>query len=163
MHWDRIRLINFPVDANDWIVHAVERSWPQGVQSTKHRPRAFEIKLGGYPWNPSGRSAVHGRQLMLEILIVLKRYGYVLHSSSDVSNSSSTCDTLFFRRDAPEANASMLALSTNSSDIFRLINAPAELGAVVHSLIERYWPRGLQRRTDDYAPGCIDFKMHGYP
>ncbi|KDO35252.1 hypothetical protein SPRG_00098 [Saprolegnia parasitica CBS 223.65] len=163
MKHDLLRLVGFPPEANNWISQAITRSWPEGIWSSQPRSRCFEFKLGGSPWVPNGRSTVHARYLMLEILIVLKRHGYTLHSSSDISNSQYTRDTLVFRHGIAEESPTMFAISTNSSDLLRLLRAPVELQPVMAQLIARYWPAGLQRKTLDYVPGCAEFKFSGYP
>ncbi|KDO35259.1 hypothetical protein SPRG_00105 [Saprolegnia parasitica CBS 223.65] len=163
MRFDQLRLVGFPPQANDWISQAILRAWPDGISAGKAHPRCYEIKLGGTPWAPKGHDAMHARFLMLEILTELKRHGYTLHSSSDVANSERARDTLVFRHGLLEESPAMFAISTNASDLLRLLRAPAELEPVVEQLIARHWPPGLHRKTLDVVPGCAEFKFRECP
>ncbi|OQS05768.1 hypothetical protein THRCLA_02145, partial [Thraustotheca clavata] len=160
---DTIRLIAFPTQAVDWIHQAVQRSWPNGVSSCKLYDNHADLKLGGYPWSPSGHATVHSRQLMLSILLILKTHGYQLQSSMDISDSESTKDTLIFRAGVAEEQPHMFALSLNEEDLLRVINAPQDIQLFTEQFITQYWSRGLQKRNDQYVGGCIEFKLRGYP
>ncbi|KAF0695380.1 Aste57867_13814 [Aphanomyces stellatus] len=162
---DRLRLINFPPEAVQWIEGAIKESrWPYGVQSTQvYAGRSFEFKLNGYPWHGQGSEAVGSRRLMLCILRTLKSHGFHIVTSTDMSRSESDKDTLIFRRVQPEETpTTMFSISLNMGDKLRLIDAPPLMDTVVSECITQFWSQGLQR-TQRLGAGCTEFKLHGYP
>ncbi|EQC30740.1 hypothetical protein SDRG_11499 [Saprolegnia diclina VS20] len=145
MRFDQLRLIGFPPEAKDW---------------TPKRSCAPQRDSVG------AKGSRLSRFLVLEILLALKRHGYTLHSSSDVSNSERTRDTLVFSFDLPEESPTMFAISTNASDLLHLLRAPVELQTVVEQLIAHHWPAARTASQDARLRAglhCTELKFRESP
>ena len=85
---DRLRLVNFPNHINEIISKFVaDFGWSiQKVSPQKHHPRAYEIKLEGYPWWTSGSDAVRSKMLIMKMMVKLLEHGYMVRTALDVSS-----------------------------------------------------------------------------
>ncbi|KAH9113973.1 hypothetical protein AeMF1_011915 [Aphanomyces euteiches] len=158
---DRIRLFNFPKEACEWITDAVNAKWPHKNVSIIPDPKYVELKLGGYPWSPSGEDTVHARRLMQQILLSLRMYGYALYCSTGIFNDDFGKDVLVFELREPCA-LNMFSISLNQHDTLRVIDAPPEIAQMLTNCINTYYEGGSVR-VSDYTKGCLNFKLWSSP
>ncbi|CAH0047212.1 unnamed protein product [Clonostachys solani] len=73
-----------------------------GYKVSKHgvTREHLEIKLFGYPWEPSGEGTVHMPLMILEMLETLERFGYSMYASvkDQISSEGHDADILVMQR-----------------------------------------------------------------
>lgn len=85
---DRIRLLRFTSADTRQIKEIIHHAWPQGIQDTRAYDASDEIKLYGYPWNPTGwgnSKRIDSRRLICRLLAGLFNMGWMLNASVDIS------------------------------------------------------------------------------
>lgn len=155
---DRIRLLDFPLEARAAVQSCIERTWPSGIQLIREYGGSWEFKLRGTPWVPSGEDAIHARRLVREIFAALYAAGWVLYISTDLSRQQTDKDTLLFRhQDPPPAPSEWFAMSFSKTDRVRIVEAPPH---VANKLAQ-----ALQSWTQARRPylGADEVKLLGAP
>ncbi|PAA53345.1 hypothetical protein BOX15_Mlig032350g1 [Macrostomum lignano] len=85
---NRLWLLQVPSDLQQATTELVKQSYQFGVEETRERPSYLELRLRQSPWG-SGKSGMagHGRQLMLCVLDLFMRRGWLPVCSVDVSST----------------------------------------------------------------------------
>ena len=122
----------------------VRRMWGLQNREVKEEGSSIttELKLDGTPWylggwfTGAGEEGVSLRQLLMEMIRVMRRYNYAI-----VANISTkgTTDSIFFQQSknlygSPE---DMFIMSLNNDDKIRLITAPDYVHGIVRDAIRR--------------------------
>ena len=141
----RMFLIDMPPHIERELTELVRRMW--GLQNREVKEEegtsiTTELKMNGTPWflggwfTGAGEEGVSLRQLLMEMIRVMRKYNYVI-----VANISTkgTTDSIFFQQSkrlygSPE---DMFILSLNNNDKIRLITAPDYVQGLVEEVIRR--------------------------
>ena len=157
---DRIRLINAPND----LVNAIKtmQTWAKGVQEEMIIGTTYEIKIKGNPWWCDSMETVYSRQLISNILKLLRQYYWNLYATCELSYHLNSKSVFFFRYDSSNnANLRPLCISLNESDKIRVIDGNQNhVNAVAHA-IANAWPEGIQ--DQNLYAGAYQFKLKGNP
>lgn len=89
--------MGFPQPTVDVVRNVIQTQWHKGLQTESPYHGSHEFKLKGFPWNCSWADSVHARRLVSHLLRVLFDAGWLLYTSTGVSNMVSDLDTLIFR------------------------------------------------------------------
>ncbi|KAF9947052.1 hypothetical protein BGZ72_010907 [Mortierella alpina] len=163
---DKLRLIGTPPELTNPIRAAINTSWgPIQEESNYHGTHQFKIK--GNPWYGQGKEAVPARRLLTGVLREMAQQGWNLIQSADVSKKQGDKDTLFFESVALSHGVmdvgavDMFAVSFNSTDKIRVIDAGTHVVTAVREAIQMQWKAGIQR--EEFSQGAMEFKLSGYP
>ena len=162
--YDLIRVITDPatsVHVVSLVRHAIQQSWPYGIQREAMYAGAFEFKCKGNPWTGQMEEAVYAKLLVVGIVYTLAQNGWKLITGCDISKKKNDVDSLFFERTMPDLAASVFAISFNETDRIRIIGAGAQLIAHFKQIVSAGWVNGIQGQRD-YA-GSFELKLRGNP
>merc|ERR1719315_308662 len=103
-----------------------------------------ELKMEGTPWSlggfftSAGEEGVKLRQLLMEMIRVMRRHNYSLLANI---NTKGTTDSLFFQHNMALYGSpdDMFIMSLNNDDKIRLIRAPDYIITMVGEVIKRTW------------------------
>ena len=160
--WDKLRLFSCESHVCDAVKYTVYEAW-RGIQKAEHEEMSYLLKLKGYPWSSTGGDdSVKARVLIMKILQTMASYGWMLYSATNIDNHT---DTLFFCRKqnyyiSREFCSSIFAISLNSNDRLRFINADGGVIQAIKTVISKNWP--LIQKESDYH-GSYEFKLKGTP
>ncbi|KAF9281508.1 hypothetical protein BGZ68_006609 [Mortierella alpina] len=163
---DKLRLIGTPPELTNPIRAAITTSWgPIQEESNYHGTHQFKIR--GNPWYGQGKEAVPARRLLTGVLREMAQQGWNLIQSADVSKKQGDKDSLFFESVAQSHGVmdvgavDMFAVSFNSYDKIRVIDAGTHVVTAVREAIQLQWKAGIQR--EEFSQGAMEFKLSGYP
>jgi len=164
-------LIDMPSHVEKELTELVQNMW--GLQDMnlieevgQSLTLTSELKMDDSPWRlggfltSSGEKGVKLRQLLMEMIRVMRRHNYSLLANI---NTKGTTDSLFFQHNMALYGSpdDMFILSLNNDDKIRLIRAPDYIITMVGEVISRTWSDGLQKEGE-YC-GSYEFKLSGNP
>ncbi|KAI1344815.1 hypothetical protein F5Y15DRAFT_363703 [Xylariaceae sp. FL0016] len=160
--YDRLRLLNFPLEIQQLVRAQIQTYNPRGgIQDERPYGPSHEFKLRGYPWRAHAEDSVTSRRLMNRLLAVLFDAGWTLQVSADVSRKQRDTDTLLFRKQlASPQQCDWLCIAFSRGDRLRLIDAPADLISAFAGMLRGRW---LQEDKGVCYSGAHEFKLNGYP
>ncbi|KAL1924635.1 uncharacterized protein VTP21DRAFT_4289 [Calcarisporiella thermophila] len=82
---DRLRIIEADQQVQTVVQNTIHAAWKKGVQNKREYYGALEFKLAGWPWFADGKETVEIRLLLVQILNELRKIGYKLYASVDIS------------------------------------------------------------------------------
>ncbi|KAF9963454.1 hypothetical protein BGZ70_007406 [Mortierella alpina] len=148
---DKLRLIGTPPELTNPIRAAINTSWgPIQEESNYHGTHQFKA-----------------RRLLTGVLREMAQQGWNLIQSSDVSKKQGDKDSLFFESIAQSHGVmdvgavDMFAVSFNSTDKIRVIDAGTHVVTAVREAVQLQWKAGIKR--EEFSQGAIEFKLSGYP
>ena len=108
--------------------------------------------LRGNPWYADGYETVESRRLLNNIFNLLKRYGWYLYGTCDLTKHLSNKSTFFFRSTPVEPKHLVnFCVSLNETDKIRLIDHTHGLEQQVRMAIQQAWPKGIQKELDYFS------------
>ena len=162
---DKLRVI-YGTDYEISIIRQViEATWLPGIQrETFMLNGVHEFKLSGYPFavNISSSNAVLSRRMAGGVLQRLNRDGWKLLISSDLTRTSHLTTWIF--KKVPVVTLSsqpFMVVGLSSTDSLMVLNAPAELHQTFKDVLDKSWPRGIQRWS--YENFVLLIKLKGTP
>ena len=162
---DKLRIILGSDYEASIIRQTIQETWPKGIQREMFQLNGVhEFKLKGYPFGPfiSSSDAIASRRMGERILHRLYRDGWKLLLSSNLTRT--TVLTTWFFKKVPGASYSsrpFLVVALSSWDSLMILNAPMDLHQLFKDVIERTWPKGVQKWT--YENEVLLIKLKGYP
>ncbi|KAF9950103.1 hypothetical protein BGZ65_006859 [Modicella reniformis] len=176
--WDKIRLIDAPVNLRVALRKAIVASWGP-IQREQDYNGAHEFKLKGNPWSGQGEEAVKARRLITAVLRAMAMHGWNLIQATDISKKQHDKDSLFFEPVVVRnldgsvspttstavvevGHADMFAVSFNRTDRIRLIDAPEHLRTLLRNIIMQQWKKGIQLEQF-YDSSAYEYKLSGSP
>ena len=123
-----------------------------------------EFKLSGYPFavNIPSSTAVLSRRMAGGVLQRLNRDRWKLLISSDLTRTSHLTTWIF--KKVPVVTLSsqpFMVVGLSSTDSLMVLNAPAELHQTFKDVLDKSWPRGIQRWS--YENFVLLIKLKGTP
>lgn len=162
---DKLRVI-YGTDYEISIIRQViKESWLPGIQRESFMLNGVhEFKLSGYPFavNISSSNAALSRKMAGGILHRLYRDGWKLVVSSDLTRTMDLTTWIF--KKVPVTVLSLqpfMVVGLSSSDSLMVLNAPADLHQTFKDVIDKSWPRGIQRWS--FENGVLLIKLNGNP
>lgn len=162
---DKLRVIYGSDYEISIIRQVIEQTWLPGIQrETFMLNGVHEFKLSGYPFavNISSSNAVMSRRMAGAVLQRLNRDGWKLLISSDLTRTSDLTTWIF--KKVPVVTLSsqpFMVVGLSSTDSLMVLNAPAELHQTFKDVIDKSWPRGIQRWS--YENSVLLIKLNGTP
>lgn len=162
---DKLRIINGTDYEISIIRQIIEETWQQGIQrETFELNGVHEFKLGGYPFvlNISSNDAVLSRRMAGSVLHRLYRDGWKLLMSSDLTRTADL--TTWFFKKVPVAiltSRPFMVVGLSSTDSLMILNAPVDLHQTFKDVLDKSWPRGIQRWS--YDNSVLLIKLKGTP
>ncbi|KAG0353821.1 hypothetical protein BC939DRAFT_472769 [Gamsiella multidivaricata] len=163
---DKLRLIGTPPELSHQIRQAIATSWGR-IQREANYSGAHEFKLMGNPWLGQGIEAVRSRRLLTGVLRTMAQNGWNLIQAADVSKKQGDKDSLFFESVSQATGivdvgaVEMFAMSFNRTDRIRLIDAPADIPALIKHAVQTQWKFGIQQ--EQIYDTSYEFKLRGNP
>ncbi|KAL9969936.1 hypothetical protein ACROYT_G022221 [Oculina patagonica] len=123
-----------------------------------------EFKLIGYPFakNISSNDAVLSRKMAGSVLHRLYRDGWKLLISSDLTRTMDLTTWIFKKMPVSVFSSQpFMVVGLSSTDTLMVLNAPADLHHTFKDVIDKTWPRGIQRWS--YENSVLLIKLKGTP
>lgn len=157
-HQDRFRLILAPEEIFQATQAVLANTWH--VQDLKRTNGFSEFKLDGNPWYSTGEDNLKVKYFMCSLLQRYYMIGWHLKAASDMQRSGSDTNVLFFHKEQPCPDTSVICLSLNSSDKIRIL-APENIQTLIKNSVEATWPLGIQR--EKMLGLSLELKLKGTP
>ena len=162
---DKLRVI-YGTDYEISIIRQViKETWLPGIQRESFMLNGVhEFKLSGYPFavNISSSNAALSRKMAGGILHRLYRDGWKLIVSSDLTRTTDLTTWIFKKVHVTVLSSQpFMVVGLSSSDSFMVLNAPADLHQTFKDVIDKSWPRGIQRWS--FENGVLLIKLNGTP
>ena len=170
--YDKVRILHAPQEVEDLVVRVTKSIDSRGgaVQlPSKEKLGATQIKMASgwlFTTGNGKQAATLGKQLCLELLQELHKFGWDLELSSDLARSRHQASTLFFRKNSVErAGARVVCVAPGKQDSLTLLNHDDRVKTAVLEAIAEAWPHGIQESGDTEVLGLTmhDIKMRGRP
>ncbi|XP_078343312.1 uncharacterized protein LOC144629028 [Oculina patagonica] len=146
------------------IRQVVEESWPKGIQEETFKMNGVhQFKLKGNPFSTvaSSSEAVDSRKMAANVLHRLYRDGWRLLMAGDYTQTTDLA-TWIFKKDPVAVCPSLpfLIVGLSSWDTLMVLNAPMELHQMFKDVVEKSWPKGIQKWS--YEGDVLKIKLKGY-
>ncbi|ORZ36198.1 hypothetical protein BCR44DRAFT_1084492 [Catenaria anguillulae PL171] len=93
---DLLRVIGAPPEIQAVVHQTIVRYWPSGIQKANEHHGAQQYKLKGYPWcSVEKTETIHSQILLTQLLARLRKMGYHMFASLNVSGQSDRPDSWF--------------------------------------------------------------------
>ncbi|XP_078342440.1 uncharacterized protein LOC144628243 [Oculina patagonica] len=147
------------------IRQVVEESWPKGIQEETFKMNGVhQFKLKGNPFSiiSSSTEAENSRKMAASVLHRLYQDGWRLQMAG-VFTQTTDLATWIFKKDPVAVCPSLPLLIVGLSrwDSLIVLNAPMELQQMFKDVIEKSWPKGIQKWN--YKNDVLKIKLKGYP
>lgn len=162
---DKLRVI-YGTDYEISIIRQViQETWLPGIQrETFMLNGVHEFKLRGYPFavNISSNDAVLSRKMAGSVLHRLYRDGWKLVISSDLTRTMDLTTWIFKKMPVSVFSSQpFMVVGLSSTDTLMVLNAPADLHQTFKDVLDKTWPRGIQRWS--YENSVLLIKLKGTP
>ena len=143
----------------------IQETWPKGILREMFQLNGVhEFRLNGSPFGPyiSSSDAIASRRMGERILHRLYHDGWKLLLSSNLTLATDL--TTWFFKKVPGASCSsrpFLVVALGSWDSLMILYSPMDLHQLFKDVIERTWPKGVQKWT--YKNEVLLIKLNGYP
>ncbi|XP_078368412.1 uncharacterized protein LOC144652262 [Oculina patagonica] len=147
------------------IRQVVEESWPKGIQEEISKMNGVhQFKLKGKPFSiiSSSTEAENSRKMAANVLHRLYRHGWRLQMAGNFTQTTDLA-TWIFKKDPVGVWLSLPLLIVGLSCLKSLIvlNAPMELHQMFKDVMEKTWPKGIEKWS--YKNYVLKIKLKGYP
>lgn len=150
-HSDTIKLALANEFVIDVIRQAISQCWHIGIQNEQLcEDNSYEIILYGKPFKSGGSrdEAIQTRRFCCKMLADLRKFGWTLVTTSDLSRTDDRSALFFHRNSLENRESPVVCVSLSWTDSLQLINAPTELKAIFKDTVHRSYWLGVQEEHD---------------
>lgn len=161
---DKIRVLA-PENLIPPLRQAICKRWSKGIQDERQYDKSFEFKLKGNPWTDwahDSREAFEIPCLITDLFQALYREGWNYTCAINSGKSDYSLNALYFHYVPVDIkNDGFFSLTLNKTDRIRLFDLPNELLKNLISIMNEFWPKGIQEQG--LKSNCYEFKLKGNP
>ncbi|KAF2470811.1 uncharacterized protein BDR25DRAFT_225486, partial [Lindgomyces ingoldianus] len=171
---DQLRFFLFPTRLESLIRATILSSWPRGISSSSTTSVYLDFRLKGLPWGTSTtemrlirnamgdygvEQSIQSKRLVCSILAALRREGWMLTLTTDISKSPHDKDTLVFQHQTPApAPCDWISIAFSGTNRLRFIDAPMEL---CEAVIKRLGKAVEKHKRIPRVEGAYELKLQG--
>ena len=140
--WNRIFLVNTPIDAFQALQSDVESLWSLGVSKVSSINGVATLELGGQPWDSYKAESEKTPLLVIRMIDVMSQHGFRMLTSTHVRG---VIDSLLFVKDPSVASSSpkRMMMGLNQQDQLRFYSSCSEVVNGISKLVKEKWEKGI--------------------